>query len=391
MSIILLAWELGGGMGHTARLRKIADALRDAGHTPVMALASVTGAAMPYPTLQSPHYRRSAPQGFLARSYADVLAMHGWHDAQVLGGLVGAWQAMYDLVKPKVVIVDHAPTACLAAYGRLPVVQVGNWFSMPPVDGPEFPALVPQQAPVMEQAQMFEVVRNAQLKRGALYPYVLTGIFTECLSAVECWRFPMFLPELDGYAAHRKEQVYDPLEGVPALSDPKNDEDRFNFMAYLTAENPKSEEFLKAMAQYSRGDVYLRGASREQNSRLRSYCLGTFDGHPAPLEAVLWHKIIVHHGGSLANSALAAGRPQILMPQHLEQVVTAKLVADMGVGAMLTAQAVPADARRALELVSSERGGYAARAAALARLRARSPIRPALAAIVERCAELALT
>jgi UDP:flavonoid glycosyltransferase YjiC (YdhE family) len=65
--------------------------------------------------------------------------------------------------------------------------------------------------------------------------------------------------------------------------------------------------------------------------------------------------VIVHHGGSMTNAVLAAGRPQILLPQHLEQVTTAQQAARLGVAAVLPMNAAPDAAGRALKYVLSER------------------------------------
>ena len=55
---------------------------------------------------------------------------------------------------------------------------------------------------------------------------------------------------------------------------------------------------------------------------------------PAPLEEVFPRvAAIAHHGGvGLAQQALAAGRPQLLFPVHLEQLLNAQMLERLGVG-----------------------------------------------------------
>jgi UDP:flavonoid glycosyltransferase YjiC (YdhE family) len=46
--------------------------------------------------------------------------------------------------------------------------------------------------------------------------------------------------------------------------------------------------------------------------------------------------VIVYHGGiGFAQQALALGRPQLLVPEHLEQLLNAQLVDRLGVGLFL--------------------------------------------------------
>ncbi len=78
---------------------------------------------------------------FLASSYADILAIKGYADADRLGLLVNAWQTLIDLTRAELVIADDAPTLCLAAYGVVPTVVIGIGFAVPPTEGSDFPNL----------------------------------------------------------------------------------------------------------------------------------------------------------------------------------------------------------------------------------------------------------
>ncbi len=107
---------------------------------------------------------------------------------------------------------------------------------------------------------------------------------------------------------------------------------------------------------------------------------------PAPLGDMLARSaVVVHHGGSsVANAAFAIGRPQVLLPRHLEQATTAQLLARLGVAVLLTGNATPAAAGRALRQVLGDRR-FADAAAVWARRVDQQPRRPTLPAIVEHC------
>jgi len=376
-----MAWELGEGLGHVQRLLRVARGLAAEGHRPVFALCNVVE---PWPLLQkdsfavvqAPYWNyRRAEKPFLASSFADVLAVRGWETADLLQPLVDAWQQLIDLVQPRLIVTDFAPTACLAAYQSVPVVQVGNWFPLPPVDAATFPLLVPGQPALMPQEALLAVVQNVQRRRRRPVPPTLTSILAGD-------RFPILFPELDGYQSVRTEPVWDPVEPLAALAGPPPEP---GFFAYLTAENPNVEPFLTQMALTGvRGTAYVRSASAELKERLRLQGLTVLD-KPAPLEQMLAQSaVIVHHGGSTAHSALTAGRPQILMPQHLEQVITSQLLARLGVAVVVMGNAAPEAAGRALRQILDERR-YADNAAAWGKRLHERPRRPTMPALLERC------
>jgi rhamnosyltransferase subunit B len=384
LATILMAWELGEGLGHVQRLVRIGRGLAEHGHRVVFALANVVE---PWPllqkdsfaVLQAPHFKprpRHGESPFQACSFADVLAVRGWETVETLVPLVEAWRHLLETVQPQLIVTDFAPTQCLAAYQAIPVVQVGNWFTMPPVHAATFPLLMPGQPPVLPQEDLLAVVQEVQRRRGQSVPPTLTSI----LSGGD--RFPSFFPELDPYNAERIEPVWDPIEPIAPLTAAKAEK---RFFAYLTAENSNAEAYLTQMALTGcRGTVYLRSASAEMKDRLRLQGLTVLD-EPAPMAEMLAQSaVLVHHGGSTANSAFAAGRPQILFPQHLEQATTARILAKLGVGVFLLGNAAPEAAGRALRQILGDRR-YADNAIAGARRIHERPRRPVLPALVECC------
>ena len=60
---------------------------------------------------------RAGSGSFLAASFADVLAVHGFATADELHPMVQGWQGLLDLARPALVVCDHSPTLCLAALG----------------------------------------------------------------------------------------------------------------------------------------------------------------------------------------------------------------------------------------------------------------------------------
>jgi hypothetical protein len=383
MATILMGWELGEGFGHLAHLLPIARALAAEGHRPVFAVRDVCEPwplfrDEPFTVLQAPGWparRWRGDRPFNGASLADVLALYGWGCAAGLGALVQAWQGLLDAVRPRLVVCEYSPTLCLTAYQTLPVIEVGSSLWMPPVDQPTFPVVLPEWPPLMAQEEMLAVAQEVQRRRSRPSPPTLTSI----LAAAD--RFPALLPELDPYGELRQEPVWDPLHALPPLAPPAPDR---SFFAYL-AEGPSTDALLTQLVLTGcRGAAYVRGLHPEGRRHLRRLGLDVLD-EPAPLPQILaHHAVFVHHGGGSAATALAAGRPQLLLPQHLEQLTTARQMRRLGVGEYLLRDSSPAAAARALLRLMDE-PAFAARAANRASAIHARPRREALPAILACC------
>ncbi len=355
MATVLFAWELGGGLNHVQQLLRIARPLAAQGHQPVFAVPNVVDVVPMmredgFPVLQCPVYpsrmwKRSEP--FVATSFADVLAKHGYMDADELSALVAAWQHLVDRVGPALVVADYAPTLCLTLFRGLPIVQTGSWFGMPPVEAPEFPAVSQGQIPLAPQEQVLATMQEVQRRRGRPSPKWITEFLATDHRFVTC------LPELDAYRSMRSTPTWDPLDPLPATTPPPGDA---SFFAYLSADFSQVEEILTGLALLGcRGSVYLRGASAELKQRLRLQGLAVRDRPGDLVEALRRVSVFVHHAGAgSSQTALALGRPQLLLPQHLEQSINAQQLRQLGVGGVLADQPTAEGVARAMQHLLAE-------------------------------------
>jgi rhamnosyltransferase subunit B len=381
---VLLGWELGGGLGHVQQLLLLANALAARGFRPFLALRDLIGPRpllrdCPYPVVQAPLYSatgRAAP-AFVARSYADILAVHGFADADQLLAMTQAWLALIDLVRPAFVVADHSPTLCLAASGIAPTIQIGNGFLNPPTDQATFPVLMSDRPALVDEARLLDSVHEVQRRLGrSLAPTLPSAVAASS-------RFVTVIPELDPYHEVRREPVLGPIRPFgPPLPSPE----RPGFFAYLNAEMPGCEAILTALAQTGfPGRVYVLGADAEGCDRLRRLGLEVFD-RPAPLHEMLAQSAVIVSQGNLglAQAALAAGRPQLLFPAHLEHLMNARRLHALGVAHFLTGQFPAADVGEGMRQLLTDPNMRRRAQEAAGVVKARGPYDP-LPAIVAYC------
>ena len=149
MASALLAWELGGGLGHLTVLRPIADRLVDNGHTVHLATRDLTAAETVFHGSKVHFYQAPIKTGKPIApipeplGYSQLLHNCGFETVQEISGRIKAWDRLFDLIRPDLLVCDHCPTALAAARGRsFRVALVGTGFVNPPVD-----ELMPSLAP----------------------------------------------------------------------------------------------------------------------------------------------------------------------------------------------------------------------------------------------------
>jgi len=145
MATILLAWELGAGMGHLLPLRALGLELIKRGHRVVgvfreaeraQALFEGTGiAVLPAPVFKRPGSTGGKPKVAFAKTlgFAHVLGNCGFADETHLQVAFAAWNKLFDDINPALVVADHSPAALMALWGRpIPRVNLGLPFCCPP-------------------------------------------------------------------------------------------------------------------------------------------------------------------------------------------------------------------------------------------------------------------
>lgn len=332
MARVLCCRELGAAFGHLHTLIPVARALAAAGHEVVLAARDVVEpwklirdlparlVPAPRPAIDPRFATATVRKG----NFTGLLATNGYSRIDLLEPLVRAWDGILDVVDPALVICDYAPTACLAAYGRAPVVVAGNGYSVPPATAADFPPFEPGELSCADPVEVLATIREVQRRRGRPEPATITEPFAAARTFVTTY------PELDPYGRSRSSGVVGPLAPPDRPPEPPG---RDAYFAYLTAEQPGVLDVLRRLTETRvPGIAYLRQRPSGVAERFAGSSLTLLDA-PADISKVLPEvRVVLHHGGAgLAEAALAAGRPQVIVPLQGEQFITGRRLGELGV------------------------------------------------------------
>ncbi|MBX3502053.1 MAG: hypothetical protein KF889_21640 [Alphaproteobacteria bacterium] len=353
MARILFAWELGGGIGYVDRLSQVATALAAEGHEPVFVVRDLIGTAelfagKPWIVMQAPMavgLLHPTQPSFVPGSYADLLAVNNFANAEHLFRLAHAWHMLFLALQPALVVAEYAPVATLAAHGRIPTIAMGHGYILPPPDQGEFPIFDPATQRFAPPERILEAVRSAQQRLG--------GIVADTVPAVigGTRHFVTSFAETDPYAGFRSQPDAGPLESIPPPVAPAG---RPSFYAYLSATHPQLRMILQSLVECGLpGAAYVKRVTPEIRQYLGERKVHVFDRPPPLADVTRGAHVVVHHGAAATlAAAMGAGRPQMLWPEVADQQVSANTVDRLGVSVharrRLTSAAQAARAMREL-------------------------------------------
>jgi hypothetical protein len=403
MASVLLAWELGGGLGHAVPLAALARHLAARGHTVHLAwkdtglVATAFRGAPPAGVLpwQAPLAMRGSAEAHEPASHAEILLRAGFEDADRLRGRVLAWRSLVTHCAPSLLVADHAPTALLAARGLglgLRRALIGTGFSIPTDRCPQpsfrdWEAVAPQRLAEAEDRAL-NACRQVSAALGESPLPHLAALF----DADE--RFLLGWPELDHLAPWRDQALRGwgawavGTAGIPPTWPGDASVTGPRLFAYLDRAHPA---FAAILAELARGPwrtlAHVDALTYEEARRWRSPWF-----EPSPrlldLEAVLAETdaVLCHGNAGTSHAALARGVPLVMLPLQAEHLLLARRVAALGAGVYAWPEEVPSSLRPALQAVL---GGPGFRGAARRLAERHAGDGDAIAAIAQRCEALA--
>lgn len=338
MANVLVAWEMGGGLGHVGPLRPILGELIRSGHqvtvaTPSVALCQQAFADLSVRVLPAPQLPLSERRLKIPCTFTDVLHDCGYASPENVVAAVGQWGKLIDWVQPALLLADYSPTAMLAGRVReLPMATLGSGFVCPPDVSP-LPSLhaqitEPHWATEVESA-VLQAMNAALTAHGTDELSRVTQLYADTEH-----QFLFTLPELDHYPG-RSGAAYRPITAnLPGMrlnwSEPQRSP---RLLVYLRNE-PSTEPILRGLAMKGIETIaYVRN--------LAGGCVEALQGSnvrvvSSPLELAPLlpgcDAALLNGGHITVVELLLAGVAMMVLPLSLEQAVTGQRLVASGAG-----------------------------------------------------------
>jgi hypothetical protein len=219
LSNILFTWELGANLGHLTRDLPLARYCRGAGHKVAWVVNNLDASTRllskeGFTLLQAPKLQ---PVGKLPPpiNFAAMLLSEGYVGSSALATAVQSWLDLIAVVKPDVLVYNHAPTALLAAQiGGLPVLLCGTGFEVPP-DSPALPSFRPwlriaESELQKSEQQLMSLVNGLLVRHGKASLPRLAALFTPYKPLLTTFS------ELDPFGPRKGVDYIGPVYALPA-------------------------------------------------------------------------------------------------------------------------------------------------------------------------------
>jgi UDP:flavonoid glycosyltransferase YjiC (YdhE family) len=353
MTKILIAWELGSGLGHVGPLRAVGSELVRRGHDVTIGAQNVglcqqAFAGTRVEVISAPVLPLSDKRLKFPCTYSDTLHDCGHSSAEQLAAAVDRWLQLFDEFAPDFLLADHSPTALLAARLRdFPVATIGTGFVCPPDITPlpslrsEIPA--PHWAAEVEGTVLANM--NAVLaSRGR--PSL--GRVTQIFGAAE-QQYLLTFPVLDHYLRwraddSRESSFWAPIGNFPGqpCDWPSSDDiqPRPRLFVYLR-DNAALLPILRGLA-YKEYPTIAYGPRLTEDDEA-SFCGSSVHVVRTPVDlssiTARCDLAVLHGGHGTVCEFLRRGVPMLVLPMSLEQRTTGERLIELGVGAWAT----PAD------------------------------------------------
>ena len=340
---MLLAWDLGGGLGHLAPLRVLAKHLQARGWDCVWAVRNLDAAAR-YLAVDGPAAIAHLHQAPLAQqapqhpvevqlNYASTLFSCGYDEPLTLAVRLKAWCALMQQTGCSHVIANHAPSAVLAARVLgLPAATTGTGFSVPPALTP-FPPYLPDANPAVmldNEHKVNGLINQALATLGADALPQLQALFDRSVAGLFTY------PETDHYGALRDEGhlgLHDLSEGAPVQWGAARAPRVFAML------NPSSgtPALLQALAALpAQVVVKVRGIALSSLSALQRPGWVVTEQSVSLRQAAETCDLFIGHGAHGATvEALLAGKPLLLLPDQRERLMLAQRLTTAGMALSL--------------------------------------------------------
>jgi UDP:flavonoid glycosyltransferase YjiC (YdhE family) len=341
MKNIMMAWELGGGLGHVANRFAVHETLRARGHRVALAWRDLRTLFRLRPDMRGPVFAAPNPPGLSLApqrtmlSFADILWHDaGLHEAAVCAAVITAWRSLLIEFRCDLLLADAAPMATVAARSMgIPVLRHGISFLHPPAVAP-FPVFRDWERHDANHLPLVEA-RALEHVNAALKPHA--GATFETL-AQACADAPLLLeslPEVDVYGPRAIECCLPNVAHGHHDAPQWSSQDGPRIFCYLKHDYPWLDRLFGALNRApAQTCAFIDGAAPKlpAGAPIRL--------HHAPVDtrsAIAQSDLIICAAGNgMINESLLAGKPLLLLPMQAEQYLNARQVQRLGAGLTVT-------------------------------------------------------
>ena len=339
MARILFTWELGEGNGHIVPHFDLLSRLVKKGHKVFFAAKNLSLAhnflgPIGVKCLQAPtHHIITKKKQIKVYTFANLLNNIGYYDKNITSGLVCGWYNLFKLLKPKLIIFDHSPTALLASRDlNIKRIQYGLGFYTPPETYPlenmnEFQKLNISQRKMDENRLITQI--NHSLESIHSKPLkTVSEIFKTDSNILRTYK------ELDHYSSRlSKSATYLGLVGRPSIgSKPKWPKGKKRIFAYLKPCKALPEILYSINKLELATLVVCNGINSDFQKKHCSQYLYFSSKLYDQLKILNDCELTITNGTGTATESLLAGKPVLMLPTNLEQLMTAYRVQEIGAG-----------------------------------------------------------
>jgi len=334
---VLLCWEFGGGHGHVRRLTSIGDHLQARGFTTAYGLRRPeAGAAVglapetirPAPNWPLRPTAAGAGKGMTSATYGDYLAQLMLRSHDDLDERFRLWHDLIEREQPDLVIADYAPSVSLLCHGRVPVVAIGDGYTLPPSTLDSFPRLI-EDVPI--EYDESGVVRRIN---AALSTFDQTPITRYPQINRADQHHLLTFPCLDPY---RDQRAGGWLGTAGTKGVVLQNEAPRRLFSYFHESRQTDARLVDGLVQSGLpGKAVFSSPLRRTVKKLEAAGIEAPDGLADLATELAASGVLVHQGsGGMTMAGIAAGLPQVMLRSDLEKTLNAKAIVARHAGIVL--------------------------------------------------------
>lgn len=344
MKHIVFCWEYGAGYGHIASFLPIAETLKNAGikvswilkHLDHAHLIRQNGFADAI-ILQAPYAKNTNTSKQPTLTYSHVMNFLGFANEQTCFNLVSCWRDAFLLLKPDLIIADHAPAALIAAQSLdIHRCMIGTGFFSPPRT-PKSPVFslfpnVPDRK-VAELDEHFIRVANDCLIRFNQPPISKVADLFNVTEDFLCT-----FPELDHFENRIEHEYWGARFSSSMGQKIEFNSAKFKIFVYVHSNMKDLERLLTALNNLDAKTILHVPKLNLARATLQFKNL-TFSAEPVDMDHILKQTdlVICNAGHGTVAAVLLAGKRLLLVPNQLEQRLLTKRLVQQGLGATIYA------------------------------------------------------